>query len=106
MSTLEEEIEELRKKIKDTEKRAQKLKEKLVICEEEKKTYENEVTVERRQILKISCEIDKNRTKINKMKKDKLNNSKKLSNLNLQIEELQKNFRQFRIFSETRVILQ
>ena len=82
-------IEELRKKIKDSEKKAQRLKEKLVICEEEKKTYENEVTLERRQILKISCDIDKNRSKLNKIKKDKMNNMKKLDNLNQQIQELQ-----------------
>ena len=81
-------IEELKRKIKDSEKRAQKLKEKLIICEEEQKTYENEVTLERRQILKISCDIDKNRTQLNKLKKDKLNYVKKLGGLNQQIQEL------------------
>ena len=50
---------------------------------------ENEVTLERRQILKISCDIDKNRSKLNKIKKDKMNNMKKLDNLNQQIQELQ-----------------
>ena len=82
-------IEELKRKIKESEKKAQILKEKLAVCEEEKKTYENEVTLERRQILKISCEIDKNRTQLNKIKKDIFNNNKKLSDLKEQIQELQ-----------------
>ena len=81
-------IEELKRKIKESEKKAQRLKEKLVICEEEKKTYENEVTLERRQILKISCDIDKSRTRLNKLKKDKLNNNKKLEAMNHQVEQL------------------
>ena len=80
---------ELKKKIKDSEKKAQTLKERLLLAEEEKKNYENEVTLERRQILKLSCEIDKNRTKLNKMKKDKINNIKKLNALNVQCSELQ-----------------
>ena len=80
---------ELKKNIRDSEKKAQNLKEKLLLCEEEKKNYENEVTLERRQILKLSCEIDKNRTRLNRIKKDKINNMKKLNALNLQCSELQ-----------------
>ena len=80
---------ELKKNIQDSEKKAQTLKEKLLLCEEEKKNYENEVTLERRQILKLSCEIDKNRTKLNRIKKEKINNTKKLNTLNMQCTELQ-----------------
>ena len=82
-------IEELKKKIRLSEKKAQNLKEKLIFCEEEKKTYENEVALERRQILKLSWDIDKNRTKLIKMKKDKVNNIKKLNHLNEQIKKLE-----------------
>ena len=81
-------IEELKKKTRASEIKAQALKDKLTISEEEKKAYENEVTLERRQILKISCDIDKNRTSLNKLKKDKTNNLKKLEGLNDQIMSL------------------
>ena len=81
-------IEELKKKTKASEVKAQSLREKLTVSEEEKKAYENEVTLERRQILKISCDIDKNRTSLNKLKKDKMNNMKRLEGLNQQIKSL------------------
>ena len=81
-------IEELKKKTKASEKKAQILREKLSVSEEEKKAFENEVTLERRQILKISCDIDQNRSRLNKLKKDKNNNTKKLEGLNQQIISL------------------
>ena len=81
-------IEELKKKTKASEVKAQSLRERLTVSEEEKKAYENEVTLERRQILKISCDIDKNRTSLNKLKKDKMNNMKRLEGLNQQIKSL------------------
>ena len=43
--------EELKKELAKKEKKAQLLREKLVLVEEEKRKYENEVTLERRQIL-------------------------------------------------------
>ena len=57
--------------------------------EEEKRKYENEVTLERRQILKLSIEIDRNRTRLSKIKKDKMNNVKKLNALKMATSELE-----------------
>ena len=45
--------------------------------------------MERRQILKLSCDIDKNRSKLNKIKKDKISNVKKLNALKLATSELE-----------------
>jgi chromosome segregation ATPase len=81
--------EELRREVTAKEKKAQQLREKLMVAEEEKRKYENEVTVERRQILKLSIDIDKNRTKLSKIKKDKMHNVKKLNALKLASAELE-----------------
>ena len=81
--------EELKKELAKKEKKAQLLREKLVLVEEEKRKYENEVTLERRQILKLSIEIDRNRTRLSKIKKDKMNNVKKLNALKMATSELE-----------------
>ena len=81
--------EELKKELSKKEKKAQLLREKLVLVEEEKRKYENEVTLERRQILKLSIEIDRNRTRLSKIKKDKINNVKKLNALKMATSELE-----------------
>ena len=81
--------EELKKELAKKEKKAQLLREKLVLVEEEKRKYENEVTLERRQILKLSIEIDKNRTRLSNIKKDKINNVKKLNALKMATSELE-----------------
>ena len=81
--------EELRREVTRKEKKAQQLREKLVVVEEEKRKYENEVTVERRQILQLSIDIDRNRSKLSKIKKDKMNNIKKLNGLKLASSELE-----------------
>ena len=81
--------EELKKELSKKEKKAQLLREKLVLVEEEKRKYENEVTLERRQIPKLSIEIDRNRTRLSKIKKDKINNVKKLNALKMATAELE-----------------
>ena len=45
--------QELRKNIRESEKKAQTMKERLTLCEEEKRTYENEVSLSKTIFLPI-----------------------------------------------------